>query len=199
MPSSPVGASVRAPRTTLSLGARSTTVRIATIVILTAALVMGGLLGSGPRASASSGSTSSASSDSQTQREAHPKAAEFRERAERVLRVARNQHGDPYQYGAAGPGRFDCSGLVMFVFRKALGKSLPHYAQGQWHQSSHIRRSQLRPGDLVFQMSDGYAYHVGIYAGNGYMWDAPHSGTRVHKHKMYHSHWRYGRLIHTFR
>ena len=39
--------------------------------------------------------------------------------AARVLRVASNQHGDPYQYGAAGPGRFDCSGLVMFVFRKA--------------------------------------------------------------------------------
>jgi len=190
---------MHAPRTTLSPGARSTTVRLTTIAILTAALVMSGLLGSAPRASASSGSTSSTSSDSQTQREAHPKAAAFRERAARVLRVARNQHGDPYQYGAAGPSRFDCSGLVMFVFRKALGKSLPHYAQGQWHQSAHIRRSQLRPGDLVFQMSNGYAYHVGIYAGNGYMWDAPHSGARVHKHKMYNSHWRYGRLIHTFR
>ena len=192
MPSSPVGASMRAPRTTL--------VRFATIV-LTAALVVSGLLGISPRASASSGSTSSTSStDSSTQqsRPAHPRAAEFRERAAKVLRVARNQHGDPYQYGAAGPGRFDCSGLVMFVFRKALGKSLPHYAQAQWQKSSHIRRSQLRPGDLVFQVSGGYASHVGIYAGNGYMWDAPHSGARVHKHKMYNTHWRYGRLIHTF-
>ena len=194
MLSSPDGASLRAPRTTLSLSARSTTLRLATI-ILTAALVVSGLLGAAPRASASSGSTGSTT---QQQREAHPKAAEFRDRAAKVLRVTRNQHGDPYQYGAAGPGRFDCSGLVMFVFRKALGKSLPHYAQGQWHQSAHIRRSQLRRGDLVFQMSGGYAYHVGIYAGHGYMWDAPHSGARVHRHKMYNAHWRFGRLIHTF-
>jgi len=191
MPSSPVGASMRAPRTTL--------VRITTIVILTAALVMSGLLGSAPRASAQTGSTSSASSDSQTQREAHPKAAAFRERAGKVLRVTRNQHGDPYSYGAAGPNRFDCSGLVLFVFHKALGKSLPHNADAQMHRASRIDRSQLRPGDLVFQVSGGSAYHVGIYAGNGYMWDAPHSGARVHKHKMYNAHWRYGRLIHTFR
>ena len=33
------------------------------------------------------------------------------------------------------------------------------------------------PGDLVFF---GYpAYHVGIYAGNGMMWDSPHSGSAV--------------------
>jgi len=190
MPSSPDGASMRAPRTTL--------VRLVTIVLATAALLMSGLLSTAPNARAATGSTSSSDSSTQQSRPAHPRAAEFRQRADKVLRVARNQHGDPYQYGAAGPGRFDCSGLVMFVFRKALGKSLPHYAQGQWQRAAHIRRSQLRPGDLVFQMSGGYAYHVGIYAGNGYMWDAPHSGARVHRHKMYNSHWRFGRLIHTF-
>ena len=74
---------------------------------------------------------------------------------------------------------------------------MPHSADMQLHRSHRIwHRSNLRRGDLVFQVDgSGYAYHVGIYAGDGYMWDAPHSGARVHKHKMYHAHWRYGRLI----
>ena len=83
----------------------------------------------------------------------------------------------------------------MFVFRRALGRSLPHYAESQWQDSHHISRSQARPGDLVFQLRGNYAFHVGIYAGHGYMWDAPHSGARVHRHLMYSGRWGYGRLI----
>ena len=185
MPSSYDGASLRAPRPTL--------IRLATIV-LTSALAVSGLLGVAPHASAASGSTSSRASGTQTQ---HTTAAQrFNTKADRVLRVTRHHRGDWYQYGAAGPNRFDCSGLVMYVFQHALGKSLPHNAEAQFRRSHHITRAHLRRGDLVFQVSGGYAYHVGIYAGHGYMWDAPHSGARVHKHKMYHSHWRYGRLIH---
>jgi len=114
---------------------------------------------------------------------------------DRVMTWASHQRGKPYRYGAAGPSAFDCSGLVMYVFRHAINKSLSHNAEAQYRRSHHITRAHLRRGDLVFQVSGGYAYHVGIYAGHGYMWDAPHSGARVHKHKMYHSHWRYGRLI----
>jgi cell wall-associated NlpC family hydrolase len=120
----------------------------------------------------------------------------FDNRAHRVLHVASNQQGDPYSYGAAGPSRFDCSGLVLYVFQHALGKSLPHNANMQMHRATRITRSQLRPGDLVFEVSGGSAYHVGIYAGHGYIWHAPHSGTVVKKQKMWHSNWRFGRLIH---
>ena len=35
------------------------------------------------------------------------------------LDVARNQKGDPYHYGADGPGSFDCSGLMQFAYGKA--------------------------------------------------------------------------------
>ena len=38
--------------------------------------------------------------------------ATVRERVERALRIAANQRGDRYKYGAEGPKRFDCSGLV---------------------------------------------------------------------------------------
>ena len=193
MPSSHDGASMRAPRPTLSSGARSTTARLATIA-LSAAFAVSGFAGTTPTASATTGSAGSTASGTQTQ---HMTTAQRADRkADRVMNVTRNQHGDPYQYGAAGPSRFDCSGLVMYVFQHAIDRSLPHSADAQMHRANRIHRSHARRGDLVFQVdSGGYAYHVGIYAGHGYMWDAPHSGARVHKHKMYHARWRYGRLI----
>jgi len=78
-------------------------------------------------------------------------------------------------YGAAGPGSFDCSGLVMYAYAQA-GVSLPHYAAAQYDQGRHVGRGELQPGDLVF--FDGLG-HVGIYAGNGQFIHAPHSGTVV--------------------
>jgi cell wall-associated NlpC family hydrolase len=204
MPSSSVGASLRAPRPTLSSGARSATARLATIV-LSAAFAVSGLAGVASHASPANAATSSVSSTSSTSSTSsgtssrrRTAAQRFQARADKVLRVTRNQAGDPYQYGAAGPSRFDCSGLVMYVFRHALDRSLPHNAEAQYQRSRHITRSHVKRGDLVFQVDGGgYAYHVGIYAGHGYMWDAPHSGAHVHKHKMYSSRWRYGRIIHS--
>ena len=35
------------------------------------------------------------------------------------LDITRHQEGDPYRYGAAGPNRFDCSGLVYYSYRRA--------------------------------------------------------------------------------
>ena len=190
MPSSHDGASMRAP---LFTNLRSTTLRLTTIAV-TAALAVSGLLGVAPHASASGSSTGATASGTQTQHMTQAQRAD--RKAERVMSVTRNQRGDAYQYGAAGPSRFDCSGLVMYVFQHAIGRSLPHSADAQLHRANRIHRSHLRRGDLVFQVDgSGYAYHVGIYAGHGYMWDAPHSGARVHKHKMYHARWRFGRLI----
>jgi len=124
-------------------------------------------------------------------------SATFVAKADRVLHVAYNQRGKPYRYGAAGPNAFDCSGLVLYVFHRALGKNLPHNAEMQYRDSRHIRyRRNLRPGDLVFQVDrHGYAFHVGIYAGHGYMWDAPHTGSHVQRQKMWPARWRYGRII----
>jgi cell wall-associated NlpC family hydrolase len=121
----------------------------------------------------------------------------FHNKADRVLSVTQNQKGDPYSYGSAGPNRFDCSGLVYYVFHKALGKTLPRVANDQKRATKRIwHRSNLRRGDLVFQTDKGgYAYHVGIYAGHGYFWHAPHTGTVVKKQKMYPAHWAYGRII----
>src|SRR5206468_3191804 len=101
----------------------------------------------------------------------------------------------PYHYGAAGPRAFDCSGLVQFVYKRALGERLPRTAAAQYHASKHIKKSSLRVGDLVFVKYGGAITHVGIYAGHGYWWAATHSGTVVKLQKIYTSHVVYGRVI----
>jgi peptidoglycan DL-endopeptidase CwlO len=92
-----------------------------------------------------------------------------------ALRLAAAQRGKPYRYGAAGPNSFDCSGLVQYVYRHA-GVSVPRTTYTQYAAAIHIPRSQVRPGDLIFV--DGLS-HVGIYAGFGFIWHAPHTGARV--------------------
>jgi cell wall-associated NlpC family hydrolase len=117
----------------------------------------------------------------------------------KVLHEAAKQRGKPYVYGAAGPHSFDCSGLVMYVFRHAIGKSLPHNAAAQYGVTHHISRKHLRRGDLVFVDNGGYISHVGIYAGRSsqhrYWWVAPHTGEHVHKQPIYHAHFLYGEVL----
>ena len=94
----------------------------------------------------------------------------------KALKVAAAQKGDRYKYGAAGPSRFDCSGLVYYSYKKA-GKKLPRTAQGQYNKSRKVSPRSRKVGDLVFiGRSSRGVYHVGIYAGfwsgKGWMWNA---------------------------
>jgi len=89
--------------------------------------------------------------------------------------VAMAQIGKPYQWAAAGPDSFDCSGLVMYAFA-AVGKSLPHSTYALYSMGVPVSRDQLQPGDLVF--FDGLG-HVGIYIGGGQFVHAPHTGDVV--------------------
>jgi cell wall-associated NlpC family hydrolase len=96
-----------------------------------------------------------------------------------VMRIARNQKGDPYVYGAAGPGAFDCSGLTMFVYRQAAGISMDHSATAQSRRGDRIPRKAARPGDLVFMYDGGGIYHASIYAGKNQILHASRPGTNV--------------------
>ncbi|MEI2811698.1 MAG: NlpC/P60 family protein [Nocardioides sp.] len=101
--------------------------------------------------------------------------------AQRAIAFARDQIGEPYRWGAAGPNAWDCSGLTMGAW-SAGGKSLPHYSVAQYQQSTPISRSQLQPGDLVFWGSSSRAtsiYHVALYVGNGRIIHAPRTGRPV--------------------
>jgi cell wall-associated NlpC family hydrolase len=97
-------------------------------------------------------------------------------RAAAALRYAYAQIGDRYEWGAAGPDSFDCSGLTMMAWRQA-GVSLPHSSRQQYSAGRHVARSDLQPGDLVFFYSP--ISHVGIYVGGGKMIHAPNPSERV--------------------
>jgi peptidoglycan DL-endopeptidase CwlO len=93
-----------------------------------------------------------------------------------ALQAALSRRGDPYVWGAAGPGDFDCSGLVVWAYAQ-LGIALPHFTGSLWDSGVHVSRDDLEPGDLVFFYAD--ISHVGIYIGDGLMVDAPDFGQDV--------------------
>lgn len=113
--------------------------------------------------------------------------------ATKALRIAASKKGSPYQWGAAGPNRFDCSGLTLYSFKKA-GKKLPRTAAQQYNKTRHISSGSRRAGDLVFFHSGGYVYHVGIYAGKGKIWHAPKTGDVVRLQKIWTRSVSYGRV-----
>lgn len=82
----------------------------------------------------------------------------------KVINYAMAQRGDRYRYGAAGPSKWDCSGLVMMAYRQ-IGIKLPHQTGGILHKGKRVTRSHMQRGDLVFLSS----HHVGIYIGGNKM------------------------------
>ena len=99
-----------------------------------------------------------------------------------ALQAAITREGDPYVWGAAGPGAFDCSGLVVWAYVQE-GIALPHYTGSLWNSGIHVARNDLEPGDLVFFFAD--ISHVGIYIGDGMMIDAPDFGEVVRVEPVY--------------
>lgn len=106
-----------------------------------------------------------------------------------VLGVAAQYVGVPYVWGGTTPSGFDCSGFSQYVFAQ-VGISLPRTAAAQ--QSFATPVSNPQPGDLVFY---GYpAYHMGIYAGNGMMYDSPRPGKFVSLREVFPGVSGYGRV-----
>jgi cell wall-associated NlpC family hydrolase len=111
----------------------------------------------------------------------------------KALSTAAAQKGKPYKSGAVGPSAYDCSGLTLYSYKKN-GKTLRRTAQAQYNQSTKISASKRTKGDLVFFGATNSIYHVGIYAGGGYIWHSPKPGKRVEKVKLWTSSVHYGRI-----
>src|SRR5216683_2935454 len=99
-----------------------------------------------------------------------------------AIAFAKAQLGKPYEWGAAGPSAYDCSGLVYAAYAAAG----IHIARTtfQWQQDGPvIPLSQIQPGDLLFSAgSDGTPAdpgHVVMYLGNGQVIQAPQTGQDV--------------------
>ena len=116
--------------------------------------------------------------NTQLQQAIHVQEAKVQLVRAEVVSFAKAQIGDSYVAGAAGPNRFDCSGLTKYVFQKIVGKSLPHQSHAQYANVKKISFKDARPGDLVFFFRNG-AHHVGIYIGGKKMVDAAGYGSGV--------------------
>ena len=92
-----------------------------------------------------------------------------------AVEFARDQLGESYVYGSAGPDTWDCSGLVKGAYAVS-GITLTHQTNAIWAETSEIGRDDLRPGDLVFYNGLG---HMAIYIGGGEVIHAPSSGDVV--------------------
>ncbi|MCS0604048.1 NlpC/P60 family protein [Streptomyces sp. LP11] len=98
-------------------------------------------------------------------------------RASAAFSAAQSKIGSPYVYGATGPSSFDCSGLTSWAYAQA-GVSIPRTSEAQAQTGTRIySQGDLKVGDLVFFYND--LHHVGLYAGNGQVLHAPHTGAVV--------------------
>ena len=93
-----------------------------------------------------------------------------------AVQAALTRLGDPYAWGAAGPGAFDCSGLVMWSFQQA-GIFLPHSSYALAAGGEPVSPDNMQPGDVITYYSD--ASHVGMYVGDGMMVHASTYGIPV--------------------
>lgn len=155
-----------------------------------------GLLASAPTADAHAQAAQAAQDRGKHQQLSH------RERTAKkissALAIAKRQKGDPYRYGAAGPGAFDCSGLTYFAFRAAGFGHTPRTSSAQAGFADRISRARMQRGDLMFFYDGGGVYHVGVFAGAAkgkrYVLHAPYSGTRVRTDRVWTDQWFPGTL-----
>ena len=90
-----------------------------------------------------------------------------------VAQAALEQLGDPYDFGAAGPSSFDCSGLTMYAWG-TVGVSIPHSATAQYTSLPKVDLGSVVPGDIIYYGNVGP--HVAIYIGGGQIVHARHPG-----------------------
>jgi cell wall-associated NlpC family hydrolase len=105
--------------------------------------------------------------------------------ADRVIEIAMAERGSRWAYGASGPSAFDCSGLVIYAFKRAgeldaigRGRLRSGSAMLRWARARGLTGATGHRGDIVVW---GNGSHVGIYLGKGRAISTLVSGVRVHR------------------
>ena len=114
-----------------------------------------------------------------------------------ITRVVDRAHallGTPYNGSGNSVGQgFDCSGLLVYLFKTEANIRLPRTTT-QMHRSSAatVQRAALKPGDAVFFKGNGSGQisHVGLYVGKGKFIHSPSTGKRVRIDSLSSRYWK---------
>ena len=106
---------------------------------------------------------------------------------ETAIDFAREQLGERYVLGGAGPNVWDCSGITMKSYAAAGVYIGWHSATAQYNvlakQKKLIPFQNAQRGDLIWWSTEsafsGDKYHVAIYLGDGMMLEAPNPARTV--------------------
>lgn len=93
-----------------------------------------------------------------------------------AVRAAITQLGQPYEWAAAGPNSYDCSGLIYWAFAQA-GVTIPRSSSQQALMGREVPPDEIRAGDLVYFYSP--VSHVGLAVDGETMINAPQTGDVV--------------------
>jgi hypothetical protein len=113
------------------------------------------------------------------------------DRARELTFLALSLVDTPYRYGGNTPqGGFDCSGLIVYVYRTAADLELPRTVAQLAEVGHGVPVRAARTGDLVFFNASGRFSHAGIYVGSGRFVHAPSTGGRVRLDGVFARYWR---------
>ena len=110
----------------------------------------------------------------------------FSEQGHEVTLFALGLIDTGYRFGGKNPeAGLDCSGMVSYIFGKAVGLKVSGSAADIARKGRPVERENLRPGDLVFfNTRNAPLSHVGVYIGDDRFVHAPSTQGRVRIDQM---------------
>ena len=85
-----------------------------------------------------------------------------------LLGFIENWIGTHYCMGGSAKRGIDCSAFTGSLLMTVYGFAVPRTAREQYKATQHIRKDELKEGDLVFFNTHGGVSHVGLYLENNY-------------------------------
>eukprot|EP00703_Trepomonas_sp_PC1_P005489 JAP91117.1 NlpC/P60 family protein [Trepomonas sp. PC1] len=101
------------------------------------------------------------------------------DKSKTIVDCAMQQLGKPYVYGTSGPNTFDCSGLVLYCYKR-IGISMSHSSRPQCKGGKSVQNDQLVGGECVCIFKPGQdAHHIGLAFNKTHYIHAPKKGDVV--------------------
>lgn len=101
--------------------------------------------------------------------------------------------GVPYLWGGNSVSKgFDCSGLLVYLFRSEGGINIPRTTSSMLSSKAKtVYRDDLKSGDAVFfkHNSGSRMNHVGVYIGDNQFIHAPRTGKSIRIDSLNNSYW----------